>query len=59
MLWIPNSYTISYFAFAFFTIAPLQARLDYSLFFAIFINSLGYWMKWYFKNAFLWQIIGA
>jgi hypothetical protein len=59
MLWLPNSYTISYVLFAMFTIKPLQSHLDYVLTITSFLNALGGWIRWFQKDSFLWQVIGT
>lgn len=43
VVWLSNVYYVTYILFGMLSIKPLQIRLDYSLFFAVSLNTIGIW----------------
>jgi FLVCR family feline leukemia virus subgroup C receptor-related protein len=58
VLLLPNLFSVLYILFAFCTIAPMEKRLDYSLYLAITFNALGYWINYLGGSNFYYQIVG-
>ncbi|CAD8044623.1 unnamed protein product [Paramecium primaurelia] len=56
--WFSICYYITYFLLAPFSIKPLDIRLDYSLFFAAFLTSLGQWTIYFAHQNYAIAMIG-